>query len=197
VPSGSHKRTYYAASVEDAAKTVLAQLYLVQAKRGTSRASFRADMAAAGIVLSKAQFDRHVAAMAAGGTAIANEKGSGRRAKLNQEQQTILWGWVLDRNFHNQRVDLAGFRAKCEELFGVALSVASASSYLTKGGFASRTAGNRAAGFRLDQEQQRQLLWDWVQGMDFSGMLPRLCCFSSSSTSRLWLTADRGLTATC
>jgi hypothetical protein len=184
VPSSSHKRTYHAASLDDAAKTALAQLYLVQAKRGTTRVSFRADMAAAGIVLSKAQFDRYVAAVAAGGTAIANEKGSGRRAKLSQEQQTILWGWVLDRNFQNQRVDLAGFRAKSQELFGVSLSVGSASSYLTKGGFASRTAGNRAAGFRLDQEQQRQLLWDWVRGMDFPSKRQRMCSIDFTYTSQ-------------
>jgi hypothetical protein len=170
--------------VDDAAKTALAQLYLVQAKRGTTRASFRADMAAAGIVLSKAQFDRHVASVAAGGTAIANEKGSGRRAKLSQEQQTILWGWVLDRNFQNQRVDLAGFRAESQKLFGVSLSVASASSYLAKGGFASRTAGHRAAGFRLDQEQQRQLLWDWVRGMDFSSERQRMCSIDFTYTSQ-------------
>ena len=170
--------------MNDAVKTALAQLYLVQAKRGTTRTSFRADMAAAGIVLSKAQFDRYIAAVAAGGTAIANEKGSGRRAKLSQEQQTILWGWVLDRNFQNQRVDLAGFREKCEELFGVALSVGSASSYLAKGGFASRTAGNRAAGFRLDQEQQRQLLWDWVREMDFPCQRERLCSLDFAYTSQ-------------
>ena len=170
--------------MDDAAKTALARLYLVQTKRGTTRVSFRADMAAAGIVLSKAQFDRHVAAVAAGGTAIANEKGSGRRAKLSQEQQTILWGWVLDRNFQNQRVDLAGFRAKSQELFGVSLSVASASSYLAKGGFASRTAGNRAAGFRLDQEQQRQLLWDWVRGMDFPSERQRMCSIDFTYTSQ-------------
>ena len=72
--------------MNDATKTALAQLYMVQAKRGMTKVSFRADMAAAGIVLSKAQFDRLVAAVAAGGTAIANEKGSGRRAKLSQEQ---------------------------------------------------------------------------------------------------------------
>ena len=170
--------------MDDAAKTALAQLYLVQAKRGTTRVAFRADMAAAGIVLSKAQFDRHVAAVAAGGTAIASEKGSGRRAKLSQEQQTILWGWVLDRNFQNQRVDLAGFRAKSKELFGFSLSAASASSYLMKGGFASRTAGNRAAGFRLDPEQQRRLLWDWVRGMDFTSERQRMCSIDFTYTSQ-------------
>ena len=58
VSSASTKRTYHAASVDDPAKTILAQLYLVQAKRGVTRAAFRADMAAAGIVFSKAQFDR-------------------------------------------------------------------------------------------------------------------------------------------
>lgn len=170
--------------MDDAAKTALAQLYLAQAKRGTTRVAFRADMAAAGIVLSKAQFDRHVAAVAAGGTAIADEKGSGRRAKLTQEQQTILWGWVLARNFQNQRVDLAGFRAESQELFGVSLSVASASNYLAKGGFASRTAGNRAAGFRLDQERQRELIWDWVRGMDFPSKRKSLCSIDFTYTSQ-------------
>jgi transposase len=184
MPSDSHKRNYHAASVDDEAKTALAQLYLVQAKRGTTRVAFRADMAAAGIVVSKAQFDRYVAAVAAGGTAIANEKGSGRRAKLTQEQLTILWGWVLDRNFQNQRVDLAGLCATSQELFGVSLSAASASSYLAKGGFASRTTGNRTAGFRLDQDQQRQLLWDWVRGMDFPSDRQRFCSVDFTYTSQ-------------
>ena len=184
VSSASTKRTYHAASVDDPAKTILAQLYLVQAKRGVTRAAFRADMAAAGIVFSKAQFDRYVAAVAAGSPAIAQEKDSGRRAKLTEQQQTILWGWVLDRNLQNQRVDLTGFRAKSEELFGVSLSMGSASSYLAKGGFASRTAGNRAGGFRLDQEKQQQLLWDWVQGMDFPLKRQRLCSIDFTYTSQ-------------
>lgn len=182
--STSRQRIYHAASVDDATKTALARLYLAQAKRGTTRVAFRADLAVAGIVLSKAQFDRHVAAVAAGGTAIATEKGSGRRAKLSHEQKTILWGWVLARNFQNQRVDLAGFRAESQELFGISLSAASASNYLAKGGFASRTAGHRAAGFRLDQEQQRQLLWDWVRGMDFPSNRPSICSVDFTYTSQ-------------
>lgn len=170
--------------MDDAAKTTLARLYLVQATRGMTRVAFRADLAAAGIVLSKPQFDRYVAAVAAGGTAIASEKGSGRPAKLSQDQQTIVWGWVLARNFLNEQVDLAGFRAASQNLFGIALSEASASNYLAKGGFASRTAGLRSAGFRLDQEQQRHLLWDWVQGMDFPSKRRSLCSLDFTYTSQ-------------
>ena len=182
--STSHKKIYPAASVDDAVKTALAELYLVQAKNGMTRVAFRADMTSAGIVLSKAQFDRHVAAVEAGGTAISSEKGSGRPVKLTEQQQTILWGWVLAQNLGNHRVDLAGFCASSQELFGVSLSMASASNYLAKGGFASRMAGSRVAGFRLDQEQQRHLLWDWVRRMDFLSKRQHMCSIDFTYTSQ-------------
>ncbi|MBK7002184.1 MAG: hypothetical protein IPH35_20190 [Rhodoferax sp.] len=70
--STSHKKIYPAASVDDAVKTALAELYLVQAKNGMTRV-VAGDTASPESYWQRL-FDRHVAAVEAGGTAISSEK---------------------------------------------------------------------------------------------------------------------------
>jgi hypothetical protein len=116
--------------------------------------------AAAGFVLSRRAFDRHVGALVSTGAALSTHKAAGRPASLTHEEREVLAGWVLHCNFTNVPVSRDDYVGKVAEFFGVHASAMTASRWLAADGFVYKQLHKNAKGFKLDFEQA--IAWQWV-----------------------------------
>jgi transposase len=152
-----------ASSISDEFKTHLAKLFVVQQKKGVTRIEFVKDLSEVGLDVSLRQFDRWVARVKSGNTAISTEKLSGTDKLLNREQRDETSGWVLEQLETGKEVHLDGYCAQVLTQHGVKISLSTARTYLLDDGFAPRTLQKKSSSFIIDLEQLRTDLWDWVK----------------------------------
>ena len=154
---------YHASTLSEDVKTFAARLFLEQERRGVKRESFLEDMINAGYSVSKASFNRYIAAVRAGGTAVttSEEKLSGRPTALTEDQVEIAAGWVLQGNLEGREVHMADYVKFVHEAFQVSINERTGLNYLSASGFSSQISKAKG-GYGLDRGGQERLLWEWV-----------------------------------
>ena len=177
--------SYPAANMSDEFKTHLAKLYVVQHKKGKSRADFVNDLSESGLVVSPRQLDRWVSRVNSNKTAISFEKFTGNENALDREKRDVTSGWVLEQLEIGEEVHLKTFVDFAFDKFGIGISLMTAGNYLKEDGFTPRTLQKKSASFIIEHEQLRIDLWNWFKSRQLklnNIIRTKLCSFGFTYT---------------
>jgi hypothetical protein len=155
-------KKYKATLISEDVKTFAVKLFLEQAKKGKTRKIFVDEIRSAGYEVSLRSFDRYIMSVASSGSALKITKETGPAPLLSSEQIPIAAGFIFSQNSKNLQVHLVDFIKFVKDNFNIDMSTGSAHNYLKEMGFASRLMQNKTSGFKIDDEQLKIILWNWV-----------------------------------
>lgn len=162
---------YKATTISPEVREALANVCCVLHEDGMSYSDVADVFLRAGYPLARSTLANYNKAIASGGKALSDEKGSGRSPCLDDLQQRVMAGFVLEREDRNLKTSSDVYKAYCRSMFAVSLSTATACRYMTEAELSYRLLGARHRATKLMRDEMILDAMDCLQRLHSSGVL--------------------------
>ena len=147
------KRKYPAATIPPMVRDALARVARVLHEDGMKVEAIGNAYKKAGFPLSRATLYSHIASVASKGTPMSQDKASGRKRALDQDQRDVMAGLFLTREDQNLVSSLSTYQAFADVMFGVQLHESTASRYLDESYLSYKLMGPRKRAGKKDSSE--------------------------------------------
>jgi len=125
----------------------------------------------AGFSFSRATLFKYIRAVDAGWTPMSQQKASGRKRALDDEQQAVMTGLFLTREDNKKVSSLSTYAAFALDMFDVHLSKASVSRYMRKAELSIKLLGPRKRGTKRSRDELALDALECIQRLNNDGYL--------------------------
>ena len=129
------------------------------------RIDFHKVLKEADILVPDRTLRRWIVTLDATGDALSNDKQSGHKRSLSEEQMKILAGFVMHENDQNIDVNLSLVVEFVKFAFNIEVVTHTAGNYLRELGFSLKTSQTKTGGFQLSNEGLAELYVDFTEAV--------------------------------
>lgn len=157
-PKQTASKVYASAAYSPDLKDFMVKLMPVLVASGYSKSQVLGFYHAAGYDVPERTMRDWTAKVNRAGTVVTPEKNSGRRAKLNEDEKHLVFGYVLFLLEQKKQITRNMVVQYVQERFDVEISLTLAGDIVDEGGFSYRMANTRNPGRMVDDETLGLLL---------------------------------------